>query len=189
MKTLYGVLFEEKNKNNKLELLEYVNDNNLGSLTFVTNTALHKSIATENLIEGSHFILQSLLLLGESLTDILKHLNILISNNITLSIINPNFQISSLTCKPIELTQSLLECEVVLHQKRLEKRRAENLRNGIKVGRKTGVLVRSKFDPHRQKIEELYQLGLSMKKIVLHIDVGTQQSLHHYIKSRGIKKS
>ncbi len=188
MKTLYGVLCEEKNKNNKLELLEYANDNNLGSLTFITHTVLQKHIKDDDLAQESHLILHNLLLLGESLTEILKHINILISNNIILSIVEQDFKITSLTCKPIQLTQSLLECESLLHKKRLEKRRAKSLKSGVKVGRKSGILVRSKFDPYREKIEELYQLGLSMKKIVLHIDVGTQQSLYHYIKSRGIKK-
>jgi hypothetical protein len=187
LKTLYGVLHEDNNKNNKLEILEYANDKNLGSVTFIPFHDFYKMIIDNKLAYNSSLILQNMTYLGDTLIAILENINTLISSNITLHIIESNLEISALTCKPLVFTQSLLDCEEKIHQKRLEERRAKNIKNGIKVGRKQGVLVRSKFDPHREKIEELYQLGLSMKKISEHLKVGTQQSLYHYIKSRGIK--
>lgn len=59
---------------------------------------------------------------------------------------------------------------------------------GIKLGRKKGQQVKSIFDEHREKIEELFTLGLSNKKIVDYIQTGTPQSLGNYIKTRGIEK-
>lgn len=44
----------------------------------------------------------------------------------------------------------------------------------------------SKYDDHKDKIEELYTLGLSVQKIVDYIGTGTQPSLSAYIKSRNI---
>ena len=187
MKVLYAVLYEENNKNNKLELLEYVNDKNLGSVTFIPHSKFMSMIIDNKFSHKSSLLFQNLSYLGDTLVDILKNITVLISNNMTLYVIEDDLELSSLTCKPLAFTQSLLNCEEFLHQKRLEKRRAKNIKDGVKVGRKQGVLVRSKFDPHREKIEELYHLGLSMKKITEHIKVGTQQSLYHYIKSRGIK--
>jgi S-adenosylmethionine/arginine decarboxylase-like enzyme len=187
--SLYGVLFEDDNKNNKLEILEYVNDKNLGSISFITHEQFDRDILENRLLYKSTFILQNLMFLGDTLVEILKNIEFLLSNHITIHTLNPECEISILTCKAQTFSKALLYSEELLYKKRLEKRRAKSLKNGIKVGRKTGVLVRSKFDTHREKIEELYKLGLSMKKIVEHINVGTQQSLYHYIKSRGITKS
>ena len=50
-------------------------------------------------------------------------------------------------------------------------------------GRKKGQKVRSKYDPHKNKIFELHELGLSLQKICDNIGVGTKQSLANYIKS------
>jgi DNA invertase Pin-like site-specific DNA recombinase len=44
---------------------------------------------------------------------------------------------------------------------------------GIKLGRKKGQQVKSIYDEHREKIEELFTLGLSLKKIVQYINVGS----------------
>jgi len=187
LKVLYAVLYEHNNKNNKLELLEYVNDKNLGSVTFIPFSKLIHMIIDDKFTPKSVIILQSLTYLGETLLEVLRNITLLISNNITLHVIEADIEISSLTCKTLDFTQALLDCDESLHQKRLKRRRERNSRDGIKVGRKRGVLVRSMFDSHREKIEELYHLGLSMKKITEHIKVGTQQSLYHYIKSRGIK--
>jgi len=57
---------------------------------------------------------------------------------------------------------------------------------GKLIGRQKGQLVKSKYDAHREKIEELYKLGLAVQKIVNYIGVGTQSSLRRYIKSRNI---
>ena len=40
------------------------------------------------------------------------------------------------------------------------------------------------YDEHKDKIEELYKLGLSVQKIVKYIGVGTQPSLRSFIKNR-----
>ncbi len=60
---------------------------------------------------------------------------------------------------------------------------------GKPIGRQKGQLVKSKYDEHREKIEELYNLGLGVQKIVDYIGLGTQSSLRRYIKSRKITQS
>lgn len=57
---------------------------------------------------------------------------------------------------------------------------------GKLLGRQKGQLVKSKYDPCKDKIEELYKLRLSVQKIVDYINIGTQPSLSQYIKSRKI---
>lgn len=45
-------------------------------------------------------------------------------------------------------------------------------------------VVKSMYDEHKEKIEELYKLGLSVQKIVKYIGVGTQPSLKSWIKKQ-----
>jgi DNA invertase Pin-like site-specific DNA recombinase len=185
---LYGILYKENNKNNKLKLLEYSNDKNLGSIDFIAHHLFQESIKKHIFQKSSTVIVESLSFLGDSLIDILKSIELLILDDISILIIDDDIEITPLTCKSKKFISSLIKCEERLHQKRLEKRRKKFSKDGIKVGRKRGVLVKSKFDAHKEKIQELYSLGLSMNKIVQNIGVGTQQSLYHYIKTRGIKK-
>jgi DNA invertase Pin-like site-specific DNA recombinase len=58
---------------------------------------------------------------------------------------------------------------------------------GKLIGRQKGQLVKSKYDVHRGKIEELYKMGLPVQRIVEYINIGTQSSLRRYIKSRKIE--
>jgi hypothetical protein len=186
---VYAVLNTVDNKNNKLELLEYANDKQLGSVSFLTFDDFKNRVASKNFDADSCLLLQNITCLGQTLYELIEYIHILISSNITLHIIQADLILSPLTCNVKSFTQLLMQSDAMLKQERLEQRRAKNRVKGVKVGRKSGVLVKSIFDPHREKIQELYQLGLSMQKIVTHINVGTQQSLYHYIKSRGITKS
>lgn len=52
------------------------------------------------------------------------------------------------------------------------------------LGRQKGQIVKSKYDPYKDKIKELHGLGLSAQKIVDYIGVGSQPSLRSYINSR-----
>jgi DNA invertase Pin-like site-specific DNA recombinase len=52
------------------------------------------------------------------------------------------------------------------------------------LGRQKGQIVKSQYDEHKEKIEELYKLGLSVQKIVKYIGVGIQPSLRSWIKNR-----
>jgi len=189
LNTLYAVLDADNNKINKLELLEYANDKQLGSISFLSLEEFKSKLGAKNFDTDSCLLLQNVTYLGPKLYDMIQSIHILISSNMTLHFLELDFILSPLTCNTLALTQLLMEGDAMLKQERLEQRREKNRNRGTKVGRKPGVLVKSIFDEHRDKIEELYQLGLSMQKIVSHINVGTQQSLYHYIKSRGITRS
>ena len=56
---------------------------------------------------------------------------------------------------------------------------------GVLLGRRKGAIIKSKYDPHTEKIQELYQLGLSAAKILNYLDIkGTQQSLNNFINKK-----
>lgn len=60
--------------------------------------------------------------------------------------------------------------------------------NGKKLGRKKGQQVKSIFDEHKDKIQELVDLGVTNKRVHEYINIGTVQSLGKYIKTRELKK-
>ncbi len=54
-------------------------------------------------------------------------------------------------------------------------------KQGKQIGRKKGSFGVSKLDPFKDRIIELRGLGLSYKKIALHIDTGTAPSIKNYL--------
>jgi len=52
----------------------------------------------------------------------------------------------------------------------------------------SSVQTDSIYDPHIEKIEELFKIGLSINKLSQYLGIGTPKSLTKYIKSRGMKK-
>jgi DNA invertase Pin-like site-specific DNA recombinase len=56
---------------------------------------------------------------------------------------------------------------------------------GIPLGKPKGTIQASKFDEHREKIEELLRLGVSVRKIAkVHLGLGSHNGLNEYIKKR-----
>jgi len=62
----------------------------------------------------------------------------------------------------------------------------QGLKNrGIKLGKPTGTIQKSKFDNDKDRIIELLDLGLSYEKIVKkHLCYGSASTLHTYVKKR-----
>ena len=60
--------------------------------------------------------------------------------------------------------------------------------NGTILGRRKGQQVKSIFDPYKDKILELHNLGVPKNRIQEYIKVGTAQSLGKYMKTRNIVK-
>lgn len=52
----------------------------------------------------------------------------------------------------------------------------------IKLGRKTGQPIKSKYEKHKRRIFYLHKQGVPNTKIVKDIQLGTPQSLGKYIK-------
>ena len=56
---------------------------------------------------------------------------------------------------------------------------------GVQLGKPKGVIQTSKFDEHREKIEELLKLGVSVRKIAkLHLGLNSHTGLNTYIQTR-----
>ncbi len=192
--SLYGVIVSNDDKSKKHErflLLDYLNEKQMGNAHFLdcskqAEDALASYIC-HHIDAGSTILLTDLTLLGTTLCGVVASLKQLLRQNINIHSVSDQqaFIAGEVTIAQLDA----LECTCgMLADKQRERRRERLAQNGVKVGRKKGVLVQSKFDRHRESIEHLYKLGLSMQKIVDHIGIGTQQSLFHYIKTRGITK-
>jgi len=57
----------------------------------------------------------------------------------------------------------------------------------IKLGKPVGTIQKSKFDKDIEKIKELLQYGLSVRKIENHMDYPNYISLNKHLNKRGIK--
>lgn len=60
---------------------------------------------------------------------------------------------------------------------------------GIKLGKPKGTIQASKVDKDRERIEELLQLGLSVRKIAKLLGYSNHVGLNTYIKKRKIRES
>ena len=60
---------------------------------------------------------------------------------------------------------------------------------GVKLGKPVGTIQKSKFDKDIEKIKELLQYGLSVRKIAKHMGYPNYISLNKYLNKRHIKES
>ena len=187
-------------ENQKHKILEYAHNNNIKIDEFVeieiSSTKSSKSRLIDELFEtmesGDTLITTELSRLGRNMLQILSLVEKFNAANIKLIFVNqPELstnQNDALSSLLISIYGYFAQTEREILSVRTKSGLAAAKANGRVGGRKKGQIVKSKFDVHREKIEELYQVGLSANKIVSYINVGTQQSLSNYIKSRQISR-
>lgn len=65
---------------------------------------------------------------------------------------------------------------------------AQRKAQGVKLGRKKGTIVKSKYDEKLDTIKELLNKNVSISSISKIIGIGTRQSLNNFIISRKLKE-
>ncbi len=143
----------------------------------------------EKLDQGDILIVTKLDRLGRSTIEVLQIIEDIKNKGIILHIIKDGIIVNSENDNPINqmmltLLTGFAQMERSFISERTKSALAQRKAQGIKLGRKKGQLVKSKYDEHKDKIIELLSYGLSHQKIVNHIGIGTRQSLNDYIKSR-----
>jgi len=204
MSTIYGYCRVSTNKqdleNQKHQILNYTNSKKMGNVKFI-EVAMSSRKKDEDrkidelfnsLQEHDTLIVVELSRIGRSVINVVSIINTLIEKKINVHIIKENMilepnNINPFTTFQINIFSSFGQLERDLISQRTKYALQIKKQQGVKLGRQKGQLVKSKFDEHKEKIVELYLLGLSCRKIVDYIGVGTQQSLSNYIKSRKIK--
>ena len=147
----------------------------------------------EKIKEGDTLLVYALDRIGRSTLDTLQIIEEIKIKKIKLIIIKENLIINPNISNPMnDMLLTMLSSFAQLERSFISERTKLGLKarkdKGMKLGRQKGQQVKSKYDEHREKIEELYTLGLSAKKICDYIGVGTPASLLSYIKTRGITK-
>lgn len=140
----------------------------------------------EKLDINNTFIICSLDILGNSISKILVILNILQNKKVKLHIIDDNITLEHNNALANKIIISLLSVEKSFIKNRTDAAKDTRNKKGIKLGRKEGKKYPSIFDEHKKEIKKLSKLGVSKKRIIDKIKVGSTQSLTNYIKSRNL---
>jgi DNA invertase Pin-like site-specific DNA recombinase len=190
---------DKQTDNQKHIILEYAHNNNLHIDRIIETTVSSRKDKKYRLIDdtlellsdGDTMIVYSLDRIGRSTLETLQIIEEIKSKNIKLILIKDNLIIDPKNSNPYnEMMLTMLSAFAQLERSFISERTKAGLQarkaKGIKLGRKKGSIGKSIFDKDREKITELYQLGLSLNKICKHVGYGTAPSLNHYIKSREI---
>lgn len=184
-------------KSQKYKILEYAYNSNIQIDKFFEVEVSSKKAQKDRLIDelfeelnsGDILLVTELSRLGRNMLEILNLIEEFNSKKVNLIFINQP-ELSTANNALSKLLYSIYgyfaETEREVISERTKQGLAIAKANGKLLGRQKGQLVKSKYDPYKDKIEELYKLGLSVQKIVGYIGIGTQPSLSNYIKSRKI---
>lgn len=205
MSKIYGYTRVSTDKqttdNQKHLILEYAFKNNLTIDKIVETTVSSKKDrryrnideVLDALNEKDVLLVYALDRLGRSTLETLQIIEDIKNKGIKLILIKDSIIIDPMNNNPInEMMLTMLSGFAQLERSFISERTKAGLQarkdRGLVLGRKKGTQGKSIFDEHRDKIEELYSLGLSLNKIVAYIGIGTAPSLHKYIKTRKIEK-
>lgn len=191
----------QTNTNQKLNILEYAqrNNYNIDNIIEVKVSSRKRKDKREidNIIEQLNkndiLMVYSLDRIGRSTIETLQIIEEIKQKGIVLIITKDNLVIDPNNTNPMnEMLLTMLSGFAQMERSFISERTKAGLearkQQGIKLGRKKGSLSKSIFDPFKEQIEELHNLGLSNQKIVNIINVGTKVSLGNYIKSRELTK-
>jgi len=191
----------QTNDNQKTKILDYAHKNK-----FIVDEIVEIKISSrkgkelreiestlDKLNTGDTLLVAALDRLGRSTIETLQIIEDIKNKGIILIFVNDNIIIDPSNTNPInEMMLTMLSGFAQMERSFISQRVKAGLdarkAQGIKLGRKAGTQGKSIFDEKREQIEELYSLGLSMRKICNIIEIGTYVSLANYIKTRGIVK-
>ena len=182
-------------ENQKHKILEFAFNKKIQIEDFIEVEVSSKKTQKERLIddlflkleENDTLVVTELSRLGRNMLEILNLIEKFNSKNIKLIFINqPELSTnnSALSNLLISIYGYFAQTEREIISERTKQGLAVARAKGKVLGRQKGQIVKSMYDEHKEKIEELYKLGLSVQKIVKYIGIGTQPSLRSWIISR-----
>ena len=196
---IYGYLRvstrEQSYEYQKTQILEYSNDNKLGSVEFIEDIVSgakdwkKRKIGelVENMIDGDILLVNEFSRLGRSLLDILDILRFLKEKNCEVHIVRDNMIIGDDISSKLmvfmfglvsEIERDLIKSRV---QEGVKNSRANNPQKSW--GRPKGSQYKSKLDEKREHIVELLEKDISKSAIAKMLDIN-YQTLCSYIKTR-----
>ena len=182
-------------ENQKHKILEFAFNKKIQIEDFIEVEVSSRKNQKERLIEdlflklkeNDTLVVTELSRLGRNMLEILNLIEKFNSKNIKLIFINQP-ELSTDNSALSNLLISIYGYFAQTEREIISERTKQGLavaRAKVKIlGRQKGQIVKSMYDEHKDKIEELYKLGLSVQKIVKYIGIGTQPSLRSFIRSK-----
>ncbi|WP_440652009.1 recombinase family protein [Cysteiniphilum sp. 19S12-1] len=184
--------------NQKLEILEFARKKNLIINDFIQLSVSSRKTTKDRRIDemmdslkdADTLIVTELSRLGRSTAEVIGLINALIHKKVRIIIIRQNMDIKQhdMASKVMITMFSLFsELERDLISMRTKEALANKKSQGIKLGKPKGTIQKSKFDNDLDKIKELLDLGLSVRKISKHLGLSTHIGLNNYINKRQLR--
>jgi len=189
-------------QNQQHSILNYANKNSLGKVKFIevkmSSRKKDEDRKIDELFESlqadDHLIVSELSRIGRSVVNVVTIVNKLIAKGVNLHIlkeqlfIKPNEQ-NPFTDFQINIFSAFAQLERDLISKRTKEALQARKAKGIKLGKPKGTIQGSIYDKDREKIKELYELGVSLTNISKkHLGYGTIKSLSEYVKNKLYKE-
>ena len=183
----------------KLELLEFARKKSLSIDEFVEITISSRKSSKQRRIDellgmlndGDILLVTELSRLGRSTTEVITIVNSLAKRNIRVIVLKQNLDISQQDINSkvtLTLFSLFSELERDLISLRTKEALASKKRQGQILGKPKGTIQKSKFDKHVEKIKELLDYGLSVRKISSVLEYNNHIALNTYINKRNLKK-
>ena len=181
----------------KLELLEFARKKSLSIDEFVEITISSRKSSKQRLIDellgmlndGDILLVTELSRLGRSTTEVITIVNSLAKRNIRVIVLKQNLDISQQDINSkvtLTLFSLFSELERDLISLRTKEALASKKRQGQILGKPKGTIQKSKFDKHAEKIKELLDYGLSVRKISSVLEYTNHIALNTYINKRNV---
>lgn len=194
-----------KNQNNEAYTEEqknfidsYVRNNNLEiykNIEIVINRpSQEKNIIhfIENCEKNSTLIVSNLNVFGRTIDRIIEIVKFLLANKIRILVVEQNLDLLHSDDKLTQIILRVISMTLSLEKELMSLRTKEALNakklDGISLGKPKGTIQKSKFDEQRDKIEELLEVGLSVRKIAKVLGYNNHIGLNNYVRKRKIKE-
>ncbi len=189
---------QQETNNQKLEILEFARKKEITIDDYIELTISSRKSQKQRRIEelisrlkpSDTLIVTELSRLGRSTAEVITLINALVENNVRVMILKQNMDINQhdMNSKIIITLFSLFgELERDLVSARTKEALAAKKAQGQVLGKPKGTIQKSKFDQHVDKINELLNLGLSVRKISTILGYSNHIALNTYINKRKLK--
>ncbi len=189
---------QQETNNQKLEILEFARKKEITIDDYIELTiSSRKTQKQRRIVElisrlnpSDTLIVTELSRLGRSTAEVIALINALVENNVRVMILKQNMDINQhdMNSKIIITLFSLFgELERDLVSARTKEALAAKKAQGQILGKPKGTIQKSKFDPHVEKIKDLLEMGLSVRKIARVLGYSNHIALNTYINKRKLK--
>lgn len=187
--------------NQRLEILEYARRNDLHIDDFIEISISSRKTRRARRIDellgklhiGDTLIVTELSRLGRSTGEVISLIDELLANDISVIVIKQNLRLNkhqddmqSITM--VTMLSLFAQMERMMISRRTKEALAAKKAQGVILGKPKGTIQASQFDKDRERIVELLNLGVSIRKIALqHLQYGDPSSLHYFVRTRRLK--